>query len=241
MRIRGNRAQNYFEVPLSNRREFLKKGVVIGTLTGISGAMLFTGCSEEGGEEVTPAEDLMREHGVLNRVMLVYDALRTRMANKEQFSPDILNDSAMIIRNFIEDYHEKLEENFLFPRFDSAGILKDLIQVLRIQHQAGRKVTDEIIQLAKTDNPDDIQKLQGLLISFNSMYRPHEAREDTVLFPAIKKIITGDAYLALGKDFENKEHELLGENGFEGMVEKVSGIEKQLGIYDLANFTPLLQ
>ena len=241
MRKQLNEAQNRIKASFNNRREFLKKGVAIGALTGISGAILLTGCREESSGEVTPAEDLMREHGVLNRVMLIYDNIRTRIATKEQFSPEILNESALIIRNFIENYHEKLEENFLFPRFESAGILKDLVEVLKIQHQAGRKVTDEIIKLAKSDKPDDFQKLQELLISFNSMYRPHEAREDTVLFPAIKKIITGDAYVALGEDFEDKEHELLGENGFEGMVEKVSGIEKQLGIYDLARFTPILQ
>jgi len=35
-----------------------------------------------------------------------------------------------------------------------------------------------------------------------------------------------------------KRHELLGEDGFEEMVETVAGIEKALGIYDLAKFTP---
>ena len=31
---------------------------------------------------------------------------------------------------------------------------------------------------------------------------------------------------------------LFGEDGFERMVDKVAGIEKKLGIYDLAQFTP---
>ena len=70
------------------------------------------------------------------------------------------------------------------------------------------------------------------------MYRPHEAREDTVLFPAIRKIIPKREYFALGEDFERKEHELFGEDGFEAMVEKVSTLEKQLGIFDLSEFTP---
>jgi len=73
---------------------------------------------------------------------------------------------------------------------------------------------------------------------FNGMYRPHESREDTVLFPAIRKIVSRNEYFALGEDFEHKEHELFGEDGFDSMVGKVAGIEKQLGIYDLAQFTP---
>ena len=88
---------------------------------------------------------------------------------------------------------------------------------------------------------DNTQKLIKLLTYFNTMYRPHEAREDTILFPALRKIISKNEYFALGEDFEDKEHELFGEDGFEAMVEKVAGIEKQLGIYDLSKFTPLLQ
>jgi hypothetical protein len=77
--------------------------------------------------------------------------------------------------------------------------------------------------------------------SFNTVYRPHEAREDTILFPSLRRIISKNEYFAPGEDFEDKEHKLFGEDGFEAMVEKVAGIEKQLGIYDLSKFTPLVQ
>ena len=45
-------------------------------------------------------------------------------------------------------------------------------------------------------------------------------------------------YDALGEDFEKREHQLFGKEGFEGMVPRVEEIEKQLGIYDLSQFTP---
>lgn len=70
------------------------------------------------------------------------------------------------------------------------------------------------------------------------MYEPHETREDTVLFPAFKEIVSKNEYDSLGEDFEKKEHQLFGEGGFEKKVEEVAGIEKSLGIYDLAQFTP---
>jgi hypothetical protein len=70
------------------------------------------------------------------------------------------------------------------------------------------------------------------------MYRPHEAREDTILFPTLRKIISKNEYYSLGEDFEDREHKLFGEDGFETMVEKVASIEKQLGIYELWQFTP---
>jgi hypothetical protein len=70
------------------------------------------------------------------------------------------------------------------------------------------------------------------------MYNPHEAREDTVLFPAFRKIVSSHEYDSIGEVFEKKEHELFGEDGFYVIVDKVAAIEKKLGIYDLAQFTP---
>jgi hemerythrin-like domain-containing protein len=85
---------------------------------------------------------------------------------------------------------------------------------------------------------DDRRKLVDSLRQFIRMYNPHEAREDTELFPAFRAIVSAQEYGALGEDFEKREHELFGEEGFEKMVEKVSQIERTLGIYDLAQFTP---
>ncbi len=130
----------------------------------------------------------------------------------------------------------------MFPRFEKANQLTDLVQILRRQHQAGRRVTDAIMQLSKsatrTDNQN--QKLIDLLLAFNTMYRPHEAREDTVLFPAFRKIVSQHEYDSLGEEFENNEYKMFGKDGFETMVNKVAAIEKSLGIYELAQFTPKL-
>jgi hemerythrin-like domain-containing protein len=191
-------------------------------------------------EEVSPAEDLMREHGVLKRVLLVYEEGVRRIDAKQDLPPDTLKNAAGIVRAFIEDYHEKLEEDYLFPRFEKATQLTDLTTVLRAQHQAGRRITDRIMQLATMQTlkePQSAASLRELLHQFGRMYAPHEAREDTVLFPAFRKLVSNEEYGALGEDFEKKEHELFGEGGFDEMVDRVAAIEKKLGIYDLSQFT----
>ena len=225
-----------------NRRQFIQKGIQIAVVTGITGITMF-GCKdkEEGEEkEVSPPEDLMQEHGLLNRILLIYDHCRTSLVNKQSFDPAVLLSSADIIRTFVEDYHEKQEENYLFPRFKKANQLTDLVDVLLHQHRAGRNITDQVTQITKqsTRTEAEDQKLIELLTAFNSMYRPHEAREDTVLFPAFRKMVSQHEYDSLGEEFENNEHKLFGEEGFEMMVGKVADIEKKLGIYELAQFTP---
>lgn len=193
-------------------------------------------------EEVSPAEDLMREHGVLKRALLVYRECVARLEDRKEFPPDVAAGAAKLIRRFIEDYHEKLEEEFLFPRFRKAGRLVDLVDVLDAQHKAGRRLTDRILQAAKSGglSRDESAKreLAGHLRAFIRMYEPHEAREDTVLFPAFREIAPSNEYDSLGEEFEKREHKLFGEDGFQKIVEEVAGLEKKAGIYDLSQFTP---
>ncbi|HVN77846.1 MAG TPA: hemerythrin domain-containing protein [Terriglobia bacterium] len=220
-------------------------GFVISSCSGhreeTGGVEKAEGTKEESEEEVSPAEDLMREHGILKRVILVYrEAIRRLDANRE-LPPEALRDSANLIRRFIEDYHEKLEEDFLFPRFRKANTLVELVDTLYTQHRRGRTATDAILRLSTNSalkNPEDRRRLRDLLEGFARMYEPHEAREDTVLFPAFRRIVPAQEYDALGEDFEKKEHQLFGQDGFEKNVEEVARIEKVLGVYDLAMFTP---
>jgi hemerythrin-like domain-containing protein len=190
-------------------------------------------------EDVSTNEDLMREHGVLKRVLLVYDEIVRRIRANQDFPSQAVTDSANIIRKFIEQYHEKLEEDHLFPRFRKAGKLVDLVGVLQTQHQAGRQVTERVlatVQSLKTG--EDRNKLAADLHAFVRMYSPHEAREDTVLFPALHQIVSRNEYDALGEQFDKIERQTFGGDGFDIYVEKVTAVEKQLGIYDLAQFTP---
>lgn len=191
-------------------------------------------------EEVTPPEDLMREHGVLDRVLLVYEAGLRKFSSNEDFDPALITQSAEIVRDFINNYHEKSEEEHVFPRFKKAGKMTDLVDTLLRQHEAGRMVTNTILKLAPSSRSDaDARKqLVGSIQSFVTMYRPHAAREDTDLFPKLKDVVSSNEYDAMGEDFEKKEHEMFGEDGFEKMVARVARLEQQIGIHDLDQFTP---
>ncbi|HZT39715.1 MAG TPA: hemerythrin domain-containing protein [Bryobacteraceae bacterium] len=195
----------------------------------------------EQAEEVSPAEDLMREHGVLKRALLIYREAIRRIDARQEVPPDAVAKTARLIRDFVENYHEKLEEDYLFPRFRKANQQVELVNILYTQHQKGRTLTDRILHLAAAAALKDAaqqQRLKEALHLFVRMYEPHEAREDTVLFPAFRKIVSKHEYDSLGEDFERKENQLFGGEGFEKNVEAVAAIEKQLGLYDLAQFTP---
>jgi hemerythrin-like domain-containing protein len=152
----------------------------------------------------------------------------------------VLAGATSLIRRFVEDYHEKLEENHVFPQFVKAGKLVDLVDVLLEQHQAGRRLTERIKNLGSQSalNSDGKKELSRNLGLFARMYRPHKSREDTVLFPAFHSVLSPKEYESLGEKFEEQEDKLFGEHGFEKVVEQVAELEKSLGIYELSQFTP---
>jgi hemerythrin-like domain-containing protein len=197
-----------------------------------------SGESEKGDDEVTPVEDLMREHGVLRRVMYLYDDAAMRLDGRRDAPLDALAGCAGIVKRVIEDYHEKLEEEFLFPRYEKAGKLADLTAILRRQHEAGRALTQQITTLARAPLADaDKAKLAAALRSFNHMYRPHAAREDTVLFPLFRGLVGKHLYEELGEQFEARETQMLGDHGFEHAVDEVAKLEQAFGVDDLAKLT----
>ena len=189
--------------------------------------------------EVTPTKDLMREHGLLRRALLIYDHCGGLLRRKQTVDAAIIHDTASIIRKFVEQYHEKMEEDYLFPRFRKANRDVELVNTLLQQHQVGRSITDKILSLTTGPLRDAgaQQALAHQLDWFLYLYRPHAAREDTVLFPALHHIVTEKEYDLMGDQFEDIEHKQIGEHGFEDMLGRIGESEKKLGIYDLSQFT----
>ncbi|MEU6796211.1 hemerythrin domain-containing protein [Nonomuraea wenchangensis] len=188
---------------------------------------------------VTPPEDLMREHGVLKRVLLIYREGIRRIGAGEQVPIRPLHAGAGIIRTFIEEYHEELEERHVFPRLVKAGKLTDTVPVLIRQHQRGRVLTGRILDVTARPVPRRARgDLAADLAAFIRMYEPHEAREDTVVFPAMREVIPPKEFGEMAETFEDEEHRRFGQAGFTGVVGQVADIEKTLGIYDLNQFTP---
>jgi hemerythrin-like domain-containing protein len=196
---------------------------------------------KEKGGDIPPTEDLMREHGVLRRVLLVYDEAARRLTGEDTGAIAVVSAAANIVHRFVEGYHEKLEEDFVFPKLEKAGKLADLTRILRVQHAAGRKLTDAILKSAKAGKAATAEQRRALvadLQSFGRMYAPHAAWEDTELFPAYREQFTEAELDKLGDQFEDQEHKLLGSGGFEGSLKEVADLEKALGVHNLAKFTP---
>src|SRR5436190_10755648 len=87
------------DIHRASRRQFLTSSGVIIAASAFTRAGLFAAEPKKEEEEVSPAEDLMREHGVLKRVLLVYGEAIRRIEANEDLPPETVMDSAKIIRN----------------------------------------------------------------------------------------------------------------------------------------------
>jgi hemerythrin-like domain-containing protein len=177
---------------------------------------------------------------VVQRVLLVYDEAARRMRGNEAVDPAVLVRAARLVRSFAEDYHERAEERFVFPPLRRVPTVAPLVEALAAQHVRGRQVTDRLIALAGQGpgaGAAATTELATLCESFVRMYRPHAAREDTVVFPALRAAVSRHELHELGERMEEAEHQSVGEGGFERAVGEVAELERSLGIDDVARFT----
>jgi hemerythrin-like domain-containing protein len=198
--------------------------------------------SESGPAEVTATEDLMREHGILRRALLVYRESATRLRqDPASVAPDALEKAANLFRVFGEDYHEKrLEESFVFPAVKKlSGAPASYVDVLLGQHARGRLITDYVLSITKADRiaSHSVEPLAKALESFARMYDHHAAIEDTIVFPAWKASVGETELDVLAAKFEEIEAEQFGDDGFDMALKRMEEIETSLGLSNLEMFT----
>jgi len=238
------------------RRELLQKYAVAGTalaLSGIASALPVPQQStemhkngekqEEKEPEVTATEDLMREHGVIRRALLVYEETVPKLRKSSgSIDPAALHQTAELFRTFGENYHERmLEEQHIFPVIRKMSPeLAHYADVLIEQHGRGREITDYILAVtgAAKISAAHAEPLARVFEGLVLMYANHAAREDTIIFPAWKKNYTNKQLDELSDQFEDIEHRMFGKDGFEDAEKTISRIEERLGFADLAQFTP---
>ncbi len=223
------------------RRRFLQKGAL---WVAVGAGFVDIGHAAEPptaatAEKVAPTEELMREHGVLNRILIIYEEAIRRLWEGADVPPQAIHDSAKIVREYVEGFHETMEQDFLFPRFINAGRMTDLVQELLKQHLGGRNLTDIALELSAKPLPGSTERtrLARALGDFVHMYHAHESREDTELFPTFRTLVSAHEFSALQEDIAKRERELFGKDSFVEMLARVGAIERDLGLDDLKQFT----
>lgn len=221
---------------MADRRNVLLAG-------GAALALASTRTWAAAGGKITATEDLMREHGVLRRALMVYTIAAERLSLIEHadIHPEVLARTAKLFRSFGEDYHErKLEEQHIFPAVRKLkGKVADYPDILQQQHDRGRQLTDYVLQVTRGGNiaSGNMDPLAHALNEFVIMYQMHAALEDTEVFPAWKQSLSARAYSDMGERFEQIEQRTFGKDGFDDALKQISAIEQQFEMPTLSEVT----
>ena len=217
-----------------------RRGLIVAAAAGA--ALSLASCGKgEPGKDVGAVEDLMREHGVLRRILVIYRAIapQVRTASAGVDAKQLWK-AADLFRRFGEAYHEQLEEQHIFPQvMRGGGAGAALVPTLLAQHARGRRITS-YIQAATASGAiagTDAEPLGAALETFARMYEPHAAFEDTIVFQAWRASLSATQLDDAGDQFEDIEKATFKGDGFEMAVGEVATIEQALGLADLARYT----
>ncbi|WP_368680631.1 hypothetical protein [Rhodococcus opacus] len=66
----------------------------------------------------------MTDHGLLKRILLIYRECARRLQSGADLAPAPLFHTAQMVHDYIEGFHEGIEEGYVFPRLLRAGRLR---------------------------------------------------------------------------------------------------------------------
>lgn len=190
------------------------------------------------GKCLSPNEDLMQEHGLLDRILLIYEKILSQIETGGEYELEVLSKATQMVKDFVQNFHEEIEENYVFSLLQKENKLVDEVRVLFDQHHAGKKVVEEIWENKDKSDSESRERIADSIRRFLHMYRPHKSREDTLVFPTFKLMLSPNEFNALGERIEKLENQRFGQEAFERFVNEAADMERKLGINSLAEFTP---
>jgi hemerythrin-like domain-containing protein len=193
-------------------------------------------------------EALLTDHGLLKRVLLIYREASGRLRAGDVLDPEVPYRAAGLIHSYIENFHEGMEEGYVFPALTRAGVEVATVRTLLVQHDRGRKITTALIAATNPmpmDGPAALgfatatsrAQLASMLEAFVTMYEHHEAWEDTQIFPAFRDVTAGRMFERISEQIATVHENTVGD-GITDYLHQVERLEQQLGIGDLSRFTP---
>ncbi len=223
-----------------------RKMISAGTIAGIF-LQVHQPLKEKGekleGQVSSPAEDLMKEHGAIERIMLLYQRMIEKAITGQEIDVSVIHRASNLVSEYVAGHHEHDEEQYIFPKFREANYIVELVDTLERQHNVTRELNREAMELSSKGSEitqDEAVRLLDLCGMFINMYLPHISRENTILFPVFYDIVSADYVNEIKAKMEDEEEKVLGETGFRGLIGRISELEKEIGCHELSRYTAQL-
>ena len=161
------------------------------------------------------APELAREHAIVERLLVVYEEAARRLETAADVAPEIVTRAARVARGWLEEHHEREEEDVVFPQLVMRGDAH-AVTMLREQHEAARRTTRVIVGASAGSfaTASDRARVAASLRSFARIYRAHAQHESALLVSTAIEVPRSPF------DAEREEH----------AIAELAAIERQLGV-----------
>ena len=175
----------------------------------------------------------MEEHRVIERVIDALEEGAARLEQGDQVRPGFFIQVTDFIKGFADGCHHKKEEGVLFPTMSEHGVPVHggPIGVMLSEHEQGRTLTRTLRSSAeKLGAGDDSAGADVIRFArgYSNLLRQHIGKEDHVLFPMADQVIPASQHEQVLKDFENVEHEEVGEGVHEKYLALAQSLEEEI-------------
>jgi hemerythrin-like domain-containing protein len=184
----------------------------------------------------SPTEKLLQEHGILRRILLVYEEFLGQLEHAEEHpSFSALIDTTTLLQGYVQGYHEVIEETYVFPIVEKIPSMQSLVSTLRKQHVLARQMSTDVIVSARMV---DLKRLTTTLDALILLYQAHTAWEDTDLTIAYRSILSREGSNHLIETFNRVELDLFGPGAEADVLVQITEIERAFDIHGPAEFEP---
>ena len=149
--------------------------------------------------DLDPLDVLDADHRVIERVLSALEIADAGAVDKAFFE-----DVVAFVEKFADGSHHQREEEHLFPALERAGIQRTMgpIGVMLEEHEAARRHVQTLRHLLASGTVDQLC-VAGR--AYAELMRGHIMKEDGVLFPMARSVLSPSAQRALHEGFASLE------------------------------------
>ena len=177
---------------------------------------------------MNPLENLREEHGAIMKVFAILQGVAREMETHNPKAVDHLKRILEFLTVFIDQCHHAKEEEFLFPAMQKARTEHSrLIEELLSEHEKGRSMTAALEAALNGFEGGDEQAAAPLIETIHGyvlVFRTHLRKENGILFPEGRRLLSEHDLQAMAGRFEKLEEERIGKGrheAFHRMIEQL--------------------
>lgn len=156
---------------------------------------------------------LEHEHRTIEKIVRVMGVLVDELAENRDIDDDVLRDLCQFLRVYRHQCHHGKEESYLFPMLESHGVPEEgcPLGALRHEHERSRALTQELVQASAeyaANRHHGCPALSQVLRNIAQFYPAHIWKEEYLLFPMARKVLSEEDDERLLKEFKSVESDI---------------------------------